>query len=140
MPRVVGLDGSDEGNLVLRPAPGLAATKLAAQIDLIYLHARDGWSSAEGYKTFNLASGNTSPQDLADPRVFLTSGQDGQDHIDASLASLAVEFDNEGNLAFGSAATADPYATAAAAAPADAATVEVINLATPVTHDLLWAA
>lgn len=102
-----------------------------------YQHARDGWSSAEGLTTFNLASGNTTPQDLADPRVFLASGQDGQDHIDTSLASLAVEFDNGGNLDFGNAATADPYATAA---PADAATVEVINLATPVTNDLLWAA
>lgn len=39
MPRRVGLDGGDEGNLVLRPAPGLAATKLAAQIDIIDLNA-----------------------------------------------------------------------------------------------------
>ncbi len=36
-----------------------------------YFNARDGWSSAEGTHIFNLASGNTSPQDIADPLALI---------------------------------------------------------------------
>jgi hypothetical protein len=36
-----------------------------------YKNARDGWSSGEGYTTFNLAAGNLTPQDIADPRALI---------------------------------------------------------------------